>query len=202
MDFCTQCGSRVVPESKFCGGCGKPVDGPPSPDKAPAPADASRDFDDALAAMERMKKMRQEKKRFEEEMEAMRKKQESDLKIREFQEMELARLREQNTFMNQQMAMLTGSIERVLALAGETGTLDSATIQEAFKQQTLQKAQDRSEDVAVAFAEADGKRNGLDTFKAGLEEGKGLDAPSGGCSGCGKDIEPGWKRCPFCGKDL
>jgi len=168
--------------------------------------EAELDMMELNSALEMKKKMQEQKlarQQAQAELEAARKQQETELEIRKFQEKELAQQREEQTFKTQQMAMQTGATERVLKMAQETGSLDPDTVKEMMKQQTLQKAMDRSEGTATAFAQAEGQRSSMDAFKQGMSASQAPPAPVGPtCPHCSGSVQAEWKACPSCGNKL
>jgi len=68
-------------------------------------------------------------------------------------------------YKQQQMAMQTGSTERIMSKALESGAADSASLKEMMRQQTMQKMADRESDKVDSVAKADAARYNMDTAR-------------------------------------
>jgi hypothetical protein len=72
---------------------------------------------------------------------------------------------QEQDFKTQQMAMQTGSTERIMSKALESGAADSAALKEMMRQQTMQKMADRDADKVESVAKADAARYQVETMK-------------------------------------
>ena len=86
------------------------------------------------------------------------------LKIKKFQETELAQQKADMDFKTQQMAMQTGSTERIMEQAIKGGVADSDALKEMMRQQTMQKMADREVEKVRATSEVEKARYDLDTY--------------------------------------
>jgi hypothetical protein len=69
-------------------------------------------------------------------------------------------------FKTKQMDMQTGSTERIMSRALDTGAADSSALREMMRQQTMQKMADREGDKVKSVADADAARYNMDTYNA------------------------------------
>jgi hypothetical protein len=69
-------------------------------------------------------------------------------------------------FKTKQMDMQTGSTERIMSKALDTGAADSAALRELMRQQTMQKMADRESDKVKSVADSDSARYNMDTYNA------------------------------------
>jgi hypothetical protein len=105
------------------------------------------ELDMALAAKRRLQDIKME-----------RQEKEADVRIKE-KEQDLS-------FQRDQMAMQTGSTERIMSQALQTGAADSESLKEMMRQQSMQKALDRESEKVEALSEAEKARYELGTYKA------------------------------------
>jgi len=68
-------------------------------------------------------------------------------------------------FKTKQMDMQTGSTERIMSKALDSGAADSAALREMMRQQTMQKMADRESDKVKSTADSDAARYNMDTYK-------------------------------------
>ena len=87
------------------------------------------------------------------------------LKIKRFQEMELAQQKLEQNFKTRQMAMQTGATERIMEQAIKEGVADSDALKEMMRQQTMQKMADREVEKVRALSEAERARYDLEIYK-------------------------------------
>jgi rRNA maturation endonuclease Nob1 len=64
------------------------------------------------------------------------------------------------------MSMQTDAQERLLSKGMDSGSVDSQTVQEFLRQQTMQKGLDRESDKVAALSEAEKARYETDTYKS------------------------------------
>jgi|GEM_PF-2486920 len=69
-------------------------------------------------------------------------------------------------FKVKQMDMQTGSTERIMSKALDSGAADSAALRELMRQQTMQKMADRESDKVKSVADSDSARYNMDTYNA------------------------------------
>ena len=77
----------------------------------------------------------------------------------------LAETKQDQDFKTQQMSMQTGSTERIMAKALDTGAADSAALREMMRQQSMQKMADRESDKVKSVSEADAARYHMETYE-------------------------------------
>lgn len=75
------------------------------------------------------------------------------------------RQKQEQDFMSKQMDTQTGSMERIMSQGIDKGVVDGKTIQEISKQQTAQRALDRSDAKVDATSKAEAAKANMDTFK-------------------------------------
>lgn len=107
--------------------------------------------------------------------ERKRKELESELDGRElkeamdaFQQVQQAkreRVKLQQDFMTDQMKMQTDSTEKLMSQAIDKGIADPETLREMMKQQTLQRALDRSDEKVDSMAQSEAAKANMDSFK-------------------------------------
>ena len=107
--------------------------------------------------------------------ERKRKELESELEGRElreamnaFQQVQQAkrdRMKLQQDFMTDQMKIQTDSTEKLVSQAIDKGVADPKTLQEMMKQQTMQRALDRSDEKVDSMAQSEAAKANMDTFK-------------------------------------
>jgi hypothetical protein len=107
-----------------------------------------------------------EKRRKELDAELERKEMENALNAFEvIQKNKKERQKQEQDFMTQQMNIQTGSIERLASQGIEKGVVDGATLQEIARQQTAQRALDRSDAKVDSTSKADAAKANVNTFK-------------------------------------
>lgn len=95
------------------------------------------------------------------QMELERDREEMDVAMDAFERVQTAkrqRMQMDQDFKTKQMEMQTGSTEKLMEKALETGAADSAAIQEMLRQQTMQKMADREVEKVEALSKAEGQR--------------------------------------------
>ena len=83
----------------------------------------------------------------------------------EIQKQRAIKEKQNQDFMTQQMNIQMGSIERLASQGIEKGVVDGATLQEIARQQTAQRALDRSDAKVDSTSKADAAKANVDTFK-------------------------------------
>ncbi len=79
-------------------------------------------------------------------------------------------------FKTEQMAIQTGSMERIMDKAIDSGAADSETVKEMLRQQTMQKALDREPEKVGALSGAEKSRFDLETYKAAEDRDREYEA--------------------------
>jgi len=90
--------------------------------------------------------------------------------IERFQQTEMAAKRQEQSHQLDQMALQQSAMERLMARGIETGAVDSATMQEMLRQQTLQKMADRESEKVAAMGQAEAARHTMSAYTAGQQK--------------------------------